>query len=375
MNNYSDKTIELFHALLRSAVSTGENVDLKGSEEFVGEVLSMAKVQGVLLLICYSIEKNKGELSIEYKNSRAQAIYQYIQNNHTLKTAKEVLKEGKIRFVPLKGAVIKDLYSEQWMRQSCDIDILVQEKDIDKAIELLINAGFTTDNKREYHDISLYYGETHLELHFSICENIPRIDSVLDRVWEYTESISEYEYSETKEFFLFHTIAHMLYHFLRGGCNIKQFVDLWIIRHKTIYDEKRLQELLSACKLKQFYKTICEFTDCIFIGGKLTELYQKIETQVLNGGIIHRNEDSDRISIRVNGSFIKHIMKSVFLPRREMEWIYPTLRKHPILLLHYYNKRLLTKTIGKEKKRVKDVFKAHRKPTDEMETLLIEMGL
>ena len=58
-----------------------------------------------------------------------------------------------------------------------------------------------------------------------------------------------------------------------------------------------------------------------------------------------------------------------------MEWIYPALRKHPILLLYYYNKRLITKTIGKEKNRVKDVLKAHKKPTDEMEELLIKMGL
>ena len=375
MNRYPEETIELFHALLRSAISTGETVRLPESEETIRTVLALGKAQNVLLLICYGIEKNDGIIPDEFKKDRIKALYHYAQNEYALKIAKDTLEDGQIPYVPLKGATIKNLYPEQWMRQCIDIDILVHDKDIENAVLKLEKAGFKTNRNREYHDVSLYYGDAHLELHFSICENIPRIDTVLDHIWKYTEHISEYEYGEVNEFFAFHNVAHMLYHFLRGGCNIKPFVDLWILRHNNIYDEKKLQPLLSACKLEQFYQVICEFTDCIFTGGHQTELFQKIETQILSGGITQRNEDSDRISIRVTGSLKKYIFKSIFLPRREMEWIYPTLRKHPILLLYYYNKRLITKTVGKEKKRVKDVLKAHKKPTDEMEKLLIKMGL
>ena len=370
MSNYSDKAIEIFHALLRSAISTGENVDLQGA----GEVLSLAKAQGVLLLICYSIEKNKGELSSEYRNNRAQGIYQYIQNNYTLEKAKDVLNEGKICFVPLKGAVIKDLYPEPWMRHSCDIDILVQEKDVDKAIELLVKAGFTTDNKREYHDVSLYYGPTHLELHFNICENIPRIDNTLSQVWKYTEPADAYEYRETNEFFAFHILGHMLYHFLRGGSNIKQFVDFFLLRQNNTYDEEKLKQLLSGSRLEEFYKVICEFTNSIMTGEE-TDRTRKIEKMVFNGGLIRQGNQSDNVSIAVGGGIGKFILKSVFIPKREMEWIYPILKKHPILLPHFYNKRLLTKTIGKERKKAQNVLKAHKNHDNETEKLLKELGL
>lgn len=374
MNNYSDKAIELFHALLRSAISTGENVDLQGAEELVGEVLLMAKAQDVLLLICSSIERNKGILSTEHKNNRAQGIYQYIQNNHTLKKANEVLKSGEIRYIPLKGAVIKNLYPEPWMRYSCDIDILVQEKDIEKAIGLLVKAGFTTDNKREYHDVSLYYGTTHLELHFNICENIPRIDNTLSQVWKHTEPVDAYEYRETNEFFAFHILAHMLYHFLRGGSNIKQFVDFYLLRKNNMYDEEKLKQLLSGCRLGKFYKVICEFTDNI-MNGKETDLTHEIEKMVFNGGLILRSKQSDNVSIAVGGGIGKYILKSVFIPKREMEWIYPILKKHPILLPHFYYKRLLTKTIGKERERAQNVLKAHKNLDNDTETLLRELGL
>ena len=374
MSNYSDKAIELFHALLRSAISTGENVDLQGIEEFIEEVLSLAKTQGVLLLICCSIEKNKGKLSSEYRNNRAQGIYQFIQNNYTLEKAKEVLNEGKIPFVPLKGAVIKDLYPEPWMRHSCDIDILVQEKDIEKAIALLLKADFTTDNKREYHDVSLYYGPTHLELHFNICENISRIDNTLSQVWKYTELVEASEYRQTNEFFAFHILAHMLYHFLRGGTNIKQFVDFFLLRQNNTYDEERIKPLLSGCRLEEFYKVICEFTNNLMT-GKETELTNKIEKMVLNGGLIRRSNQADNVSIAVDGGIGKYIFKSVFIPKREMEWIYPILKKHPILLPHFYNKRLLTKTIGKERKRAQNVLKAHKNLDNDTEKLLKELGL
>ena len=375
MSNYSDKAIEIFHALLRSAISTGENVDLQGAEDIAAEIYALAKAQDVLGLICNGIEKNNGVLPPETEQARIRAVYRHAQNEYALKKAKEALNAGRIAYIPLKGSAIKHLYPEPWMRNCIDIDILVHEKDIDKAVQVLTEAGYKTDGEREYHDVSLYYGITHLELHFSICENIPRIDSVLERVWKYTEPVSEYEYRETDEFFVFHIVTHMLYHFLRGGCNIKQFVDLWLLRKNSAYDEIKLQSLLNTCRLGKFYKVICAFTDCYFEGNEQTELFRKIETQILNGGIIKRKTASDNISITVGGGIKKYILNSVFLPKREMEWIYPQVKKHPVLLPLYYTKRMITKTIGKDKNRAKEVMKACRKSPDETEKLLNDMGL
>lgn len=375
MSNYSDKAIEIFHALLRSAISTGENVDLQGTEEIAEKIYALAKAQDVLGLICNGVEKNNGVLPPETEQARIRAVYRHAQNEYALKKAKEALNAGRIAYIPLKGSAIKHLYPEPWMRNCIDIDILVHEKDIDKAVQVLTEAGYKTDGEREYHDVSLYYGITHLELHFSICENIPRIDSVLERVWKYTEPVSEYEYRETDEFFVFHIVTHMLYHFLRGGCNIKQFVDLWLLRKNSAYDEIKLQSLLNTCRLGKFYKVICAFTDCYFEGNEQTELFRKIETQILNGGITKRKSASDNISITVGGGIKKYILKSIFLHKREMEWIYPQVKKHPILLPFYYTKRMFTKTIGKDKNRAKEVLKAYRKSPDETEKLLNDMGL
>ena len=374
-NIYREKAVELFHALLRSAVSTGENVCLQDSADILQSVISIAKAQDVLYLVCYGITKNGGQLSSHAKQEQIKGVYQFSQNEFLLKRAQEVLESEKIPYIVLKGPVIRELYPEPWMRSCCDIDILVKEEETDRTVQSLVGAGFSTENKKEYHDVSLYYGNAHLELHFNICENIPRIDQVLRQVWKHTEQKGEYEYIESDEFYAFHLIAHMLYHFLRGGCNMKQFVDLWLLRCNKKYDESKLQPLLSSCKLEHFYHVVCEFTDEIFTGREISELSRKIEEQVFHGGLIQRNMQTDNISVMVNGGSVKYLFNSFLLHKKEMEWIYPSLRKYPVLLPLYYFRRLFSKTIGKNKKSARSILKANRTTPEETKSLLKEMGL
>lgn len=368
------KATEVFNSLMQSILATGRAVLPDEPEELIQEILDIAKRQDVILLLCCGIQNTGGQLRPVLQQELIRGMYHHTQNDYMLKRTKEILSAEQIRHMPLKGVVIQEVYPKPWTRRSCDIDILIQEKDVDKAVQALLKAGFKTDEKREYHDVSLYYGETHLELHFNICENIPRIDSLLSEVWKYAEPKTEYEYCETKEFFAFHLIAHLLYHFLRGGCNIKQFIDLWILRHNRMYDEQKLRPLLLSCKLEKFYKVICDVSDIWFEGKEQSELSMAIETQVLNGGIEGRKH-SDNINIIVNGGIKNYILKSVFLPKREMEWIYPSIKKYPILLPFYYCKRIIYKTIGKDKNRARDILKADKKPLSEADILLHRMGL
>lgn len=43
---------------------------------------------------------------------------------------------------------------------------------------------------------------------------------------KHADPVSEYEYQERPEFFAYHHLAHMKYHFVHGGCGIRTFLDL-----------------------------------------------------------------------------------------------------------------------------------------------------
>ena len=375
MEKKRTNAVDLLNTFLRSVLSTGRIAPPEGVDEIFPEIFAIAKAQEVLLPLCYGLKKTGSILPEDVKKEMLAGVYQHTRNEYMLGKAKTLLQAAKIPFVPMKGALINELYPEPWTRFSCDVDLLIREEDLEKAVRILTEAGFQSENKKEYHDVSLYYAGAHLELHFNICENIPRIDGTLSKVWKHTVKISNYEYHETDAFFLFHATAHLLYHFVRGGCCLKQFLDIWLLRRKGAYNEKELMRLLSSSKLEQFYKVICEISDIWFDGKEPTELSRKIEAQVINRGLLGTGEHPDAIDITLGGGIGKHILKSVFLPMREMKWIYPALEKHPFLLPHYYWKRIVQKTIGKDRNRAQDIIKAERNKKSDDITLLKDMGL
>lgn len=375
MEKNRTNAVDLLNTFLRSVLSTGKIVLPENADEMIPRVISIAKAQEVVLLIYFGMKKTGNALPDNIRRELLTGVYQYTQNEHMLGKAKALLEAEHIPFIPMKGSLIRELYPEPWTRYSCDVDLLIQEKDLEKAVRVLTEAGFITENKKDYHDVSLYYAGAHLELHFNICENIPRIDGTLSQVWKHTVKVSDYEYHETGAFFLFHAIAHLLYHFIRGGCSLKQFLDIWLLRQKGEYDEKELRQLLSSSKLEQFYEVICEVSDVWFEGKEPTELSRKIEKQVIKRGLSGAKEHSDAINITLEGGIGKHVFKSVFLPMREMKWIYPELEKHPFLLPHYYWKRIVQKTIGKDRSRAQDIIKAEKNKESEDLELLKKMGL
>lgn len=375
MEKKSTYVIDCLNSFLRSVLSTGKIMLPEGSTEILPRVLSMAKKQEVILLIYFGLKNAGSNLTDIIKHEMLSGVFLYTQNTHMLEKAKALFKIGGIPFVPLKGTLVRDLYPEPWLRHSCDVDLLIREEDLEKAVHILTGAGFQTKNKKDYHDVSLFYGGAHLELHFNICENIPRIDSALSQVWKHTVKISDYEYHETGAFFLYHAVAHLLYHFVRGGCSLKQFLDIWLLRQKGEFDEEELKQLLSTGKLERFYEIICEVSDIWFGGKKQTELSRKIEEQVMNKGLAGARRLSDSINIMLEGGIRKHVLRSVFLPMREMKWIYPALEKHPFLLPHYYWKRIVQKSIGKDRGRAHDIIKADKAKHSEDVELLKEMGL
>ena len=96
------------------------------------------------------------ELESKLKQQQMLAVFRYKRMEHELSSLSALFEEAKIRFIPLKGSVIRKYYKKPWMRTSCDIDILVKESDIDAAVELITSKlGYKAELEKHYHDISL----------------------------------------------------------------------------------------------------------------------------------------------------------------------------------------------------------------------------
>ncbi|MBO4572324.1 MAG: nucleotidyltransferase family protein [Clostridia bacterium] len=314
----------------------------------LAHLIADALIRNAVIDTTYSDYKN-------IKQEKLRAIYREVQRTYTYEKIINAFSSDKIEFVPLKGILIRDLYPEPWMRSSCDIDILVHENDIERAKNSLINEGFTTDNRINYHDIHFYLDNVHLELHHNICENNEQLDRLLSKVWDNIEPVSGVEYRENKEFFAFHHVAHMAYHFLAGGCGIRPFIDLWLMRQKQFYDDNGLIALLNECELVPFYDAVCDLIDVWFGNKEHTELTQAMNDYVISGGVYGNKKNSETIGIAQNNeSKAKYLFTLAFLPYENMCVLYPSLRKHKILLPFCYIHRIFYKLFGKDKKRVRN---------------------
>lgn len=219
------------------------------------------------------------------------------------------------------------------MRTSCDIDVLVHEEDLERAAEALVRVlSYTTDQKKHYHDMSLYSpGGIHLELHFSIQETMENIDGLLSRVWEHAVPVTGYQYALENEFLTFHLLAHMSYHFVGGGCGIRSLLDIFLLRERSFYDEAVLRSYISQCGIEKFYDSILELIFVWFQGGTPTPLAERMERYLLSGGTYGSQEQRIAVRQQRQGGRLGYLLGRVFMPYRELKIRYRVLEKHPIL--------------------------------------------
>lgn len=288
-----------------------------------------------------------------FKEQMRMAVIRVEQQTAELQSIEQAFDDAKIPYIPLKGAVVREMYPKSWMRTSCDIDILVREKDLERASDTLSGNGFKTDGKFNYHDISFYSENIHVELHFNICENIKQLDGLLSEVWDYAELLNGNEYREMPEYYVYHHLAHMAYHFLSGGCGIRPFLDLWILKAKGFYNEVKLLPLLEKSNLVKFYLAVNKLIYVWLKDDKYDDITLRMAKYVIVGGVYGSAANSYSVGAATSKGKKRYLLKLAFPRYKIMCIIYPSLKKYKILLPFYYLHRIFIKTIGKDRKKVK----------------------
>lgn len=354
------ETINCLTALAKSEI-TGEKIDISfNADARFDNIIKAARLHEMAHLAAAAMIKNN--LLTDEKNIKTaerlvyEASYRDVKNNNTYELAVKALSEAKIPFVPLKGVLIKPFYPESWMRTSCDVDILVHKSDFEKSVKLFENMGFTIDGDLNFHDASMLFDDSNLELHFSICENMRNIDAVLKKVWENTVNAGDYKYLQTNEYFMFHHIAHMTYHFLAGGCGIRPFLDLWILRQKLSYDEEKVIEFCKIAKIYDFYKAVLMLTDVWFEGKEHTDLTKQMEKYLLAGGAYGYFPNNAAAYTVMHGGKVRYVLSIAFPKYVNMKALYPTLNHFPYLLPYFYVYRVFQKTVGRNSASAKSKF-------------------
>lgn len=331
---------ELLFSLIRSEIYPNEEVNVPEavSQDDLNAIYILAKKHDVSYIALKALQRygllGSEKLSEKFLNEQLLSVYRCEQLKYAFDEICSVLEKEKIPYIPLKGSILRSYYPEEFMRTSCDIDVLVQDSDLKRAVNALVTTiDYKTDGKRHYHDMSLYSPTgIHLELHFNIKENMDGIDSLLSDVWDYSIYKDGSRYELTNEFFVFHHIAHMSYHFVHGGCGIRPFVDLLVMKNNMGYDDSVVREYCRRCGIETFYINVLDLVNVWFGNGDHTSLSHKMEDYILQGGIYGSLENRVIVAQSKSGGRIGYVISRLFMPYDALKDYFPILKKHKWLL-------------------------------------------
>lgn len=327
--------------------------------DILPRLYEMAKKQDLAHIVSAFLYRrgllSESEWLAKFNHEEIMAVYRYERMKYTYSQICEILNEANIPFVPLKGMVIRALYPNAYMRTSCDIDILVRENQLDAATEAFRKEQYRI-GERSYHDVSMVSPSgMYVELHFTLREYIPALDSVLERAWDYATPVEGCRYAFTPAFFLFHIYAHMNYHFRKGGCGIQSLMDLWMMKSRSDVDVDAAEAaaLLQEAGIDQFAACIDRLVEVCFAHAPSDEFSETLLTYIFNGEKFGTTQTRLAAQKVESKSTVTYAVKRLFLPYRDMAVQFPVLKKVPILLPACWMARLFRLAFpGKARKAV-----------------------
>ncbi len=304
----SDKTYDIILQALGAALFDTEKPELNIDD--IAQVIAEAKAQAVFTCI-YPVLQNdlKKLLSPEKFTQIENEFISCVANNMRVSfehnELNEVMQKNNIRYVILKGCSSSAYYKEEELRTMGDVDFLVKEEDVVKAIRVLEQNGFEKDQYEFTTNQSAYKRPPNSiwEIHKSVT-GIPNNDvgKLIEKMFsDIFETSSLYEKDGLKYFVpsSFHhgliLLLHKASHMTAGGLGLRQLCD-WAVFVSVFNDsefcdifENKLNDI-GLWKFAQIMTLLCEkylyepkklwAADC---GVKDDEL-EDILNDILSGG-------------------------------------------------------------------------------------------
>ena len=196
----------------------------------------------------------------------------------------EALEKAEIPFLPLKGAILKNLYPNPALRTFTDIDIYVG-KELDRAEQVLFELGYEKTGDDEHNDVGYSKKPSlHIELHKDLFPDDYDFEGYFDNPFEHTElkeGYSHFNLYKRDDFFI-HVLCHLYKHFTFGGCGLRQYLDIYVLTKKMKLDMGYIRSELRGFGMDGFLDTTLTLNRFFFDGEKPTDETIEIAEFVFN---------------------------------------------------------------------------------------------
>lgn len=306
------------------------------------------------------------EKMIWLKNFSMQTGMKKLQCYDLLAQLLQEAEKRDIKVIVFKGPILATLYPEPLLRNSCDLDIYVEPKDLAAMEKLVVSLGYEKNIKhsKECVPVYVYSNILMLEVHCRLYEDYTgkRIDllEAMDLTREDTRiqvnacglDVVTLGYEQQLVFLIFHLVKHISY----NGCTLKTIADivLYINTYIKDIDKVAFWNKMKQLKYEIFCRTLfsigCYYfgmTKEIFVDNSYSEniavsmMQQLYYTGILKSNLEKKKDDRRAASIAfqsVYGKEDKKVskgriwLKTLFPSSKDLSFRYMYARKHPALV-------------------------------------------
>ena len=385
-----EQVAEFMTQLLRSEIAEEElccETKITLTDNFLVDLLVLARKHQVAHIVASALSNNgyleNSPQQSQFLNEIYTAVYAQEKMNEVFKEVTSAFEKHEIPYIPLKGAVIRDLYPQSWMRTSCDIDILVNEKDIVRAEKVIMSLEGYNKTGDSKHDV-VFRSENGivLELHYKLLGNkkSPLYIKELSKVWETAKPDPEnkYRFNLDDDIFYYYHIMHMAKHFRIGGCGIRPFIDLWFIE-QTNCDFSGAKRLLQKGNIDIFAENAVKLSKVWLSGEEHSDMTAEMQDFIIEAGAFGSHKTRLISNSQRSGGKIRFVLSRVFVPYNYLKRDYPILEKYPFLTPWCEICRMFSFLFGKKKnfkdRYIENLNNEAETSTDDWGTLFRNLGL
>lgn len=205
-------------------------------------------------------------------------------------------EESGVTNQPMKGAVLRFIYPSPELREMSDLDILISKNDMDKAVKVLEECGYTLKESIKHHHIYVKRPFMIVEAHHAM------YDKTVDKKQEdYFGNFSRTKVKEgcqyTHEFgledFYVYMMAHMAKHFYQTGCGIRHLVDIYVYlnRYEKEMNRQYIDDELMKCGIYKFAKHMEALAYSWLDETEADSLYSDMFLYMIDSGMHGKDEN------------------------------------------------------------------------------------
>ena len=307
-------------------------------------VYAVAKAHYLSAVAAYALE-TAGIHDERFEQARVGAIRKCAMMDDDQESVLEALEKAGIWYMPMKGAILKDLYPAYGIREMSDRDILFDASRAADVRTIMESLGFTTSKYNHgYHDCYQKEPVSDFEMHREIISPYAGkkiyfyYRNVKDRLLKDDEKQQGWHFCP-EDFYVF-LMAHEYRHYSMSGTGLRSMLDTYVYLQKIPMKMEYIAGETNKLGINAFEETGRSLAIHLFQGGELTADEISMLRYCISSGAYGNQRNRMQNILSKNGR-IGYFFSRLTIPYHGMVELYPVLRKVPLLYPACWGHRLI----------------------------------